>query len=535
MCVSNTSRVAETVDVLVAGAGTTGLALACGLVEGGVSVRVLDKAAGPATTSRALGLQPRGAEVLDRLGALGDLPDRSLGISRVAVHIGGKRAANLRVGQRTKLVTRPGLLVSQAEIEKALRDRLTDLGVDVEWGREVVGVDQSATEVAVQVAEHNGRGQEAPPVVARWLIGCDGAHSQVRKLTGIGFPGVALIERFLLADVHAELPIPRDGVTVWLRGEQMLGAFPLPGTDLWRLMAPVAPIPVSSADDGAPPAANGPGDVAGTLADLLADHAGCSPSVIRDVVWTSTFRVHRRLADTYRSGRILLAGDAAHIHSPFGGQGMNTGLGDAENLAWKLVLVARSRADEALLDTYQAERRPIATEVLRSTSAMTGLVVGDNAVARWTRDHLFVPLLDQPFVQRLIWEQASQLKVSYRHGPLGQTRPARPAWTNPATPRIGDRVPDITCERIDGAPTRLHAELGGRWAYVRPPAAAGADNEVSALEPLGIEAVTMLRSIDSANRQAMLVRPDGHLAWRGHPMRGDLARQLERFLKADRS
>jgi 4,5-epoxidase len=526
--------VLEPVDVVVVGAGTTGLALACGLVEGGVRVRVLDKADAPAGTSRALGLQPRGAEVLDRLGALGDLPDRSLGIGRVVVRVGGRVVANLRVGQRTKLITRQGLLVSQAEIERALRDRLTDLGVDVEWGREIIGADQDGTGVAVRVAGLSGH--KTPPVRARWLVGCDGAHSQVRKHTGVNFPGVALIERFLLADVHAELPIPRDGVTVWLRGDQMLGAFPLPGADLWRLMAPVPPVPPSAPEgvlerSHSTQSTEGDGTVVGALADLLSQHAGCPASVIRDTVWTSTFRVHRRLADTYRRGRILLAGDAAHIHSPFGGQGMNTGLGDAENLAWKLALVVRGRAGEALLDTYEAERRPIATEVLRSTSAMTGLVVGDNPVARWVRDHLFVPLLDRSFVQRMIWEQASQLKVSYRHGPLGQTRPESLAWAGRAAPRIGDRVPDIACVRDDGTPTRLHAELGGRWAYLRPRTAAGTDKQLTALDRLGAEAVTLLGPRDPRGVLAMLVRPDGHLAWRGNPARsGDLSRQLARFV-----
>ncbi|MEQ7004980.1 FAD-dependent monooxygenase [Actinopolymorpha sp. B17G11] len=510
------------VDVVVVGAGPTGLALACGLVEGGASVRVLDKAVGPATTSRALGLQPRGAEVLDRLGALGDLPDRSLGIANVAVHLDGRRAATLRVGQRTKLVTRPGLLVSQAEIESALADRLLELGVPVEWGREVVNASQDTTGVGVEVA-----GQREV-VRAGWLVGCDGAHSQVRKLAGIGFPGVPLIERFLLADIHADLPLPRDGVAVWLRRDRMLGAFPLPGADLWRLMAPVEPTPTPTA--GTPP-----GAVLDTLIGLLRDEAGCASTTVRGTVWTSTFRVHRRLAETYRSGRIILAGDAAHIHSPFGGQGMNTGLGDAENLAWKLALVLRDRAGVALLDTYQAERRPIAADVLSSTSAMTGLVLGDNAPARWVRDHLFVPLMDRPTIQRLIWEHASQLKVTYRNGPLGDQRPRPLRWApTGGTPRVGDRVPDLACQRSDGTRTRLHAELGGQWAFLRPAAAVGGADEETALERLGAEGVTVLEPIGTSAPLSMLVRPDGHLAWRSGLGREDLDGWLGRFVETGR-
>ncbi|WP_219415864.1 FAD-dependent monooxygenase, partial [Pseudonocardia nigra] len=222
--------------------------------------------------------------------------------------------------------------------------RLQDLGAAVEWGRAVTEVTAAADGVRARLAD----GDE---VAAGWVVGCDGAHSRVRKTAGIGFPGVPLVERFLLADVRAELPVPRDTVPVWLDGDEMLAAFPLPGEHLWRLMAP-AP-------------AGEPSDVLATLAGLLEQRAGLPASAVGEAVWTSTFRFHRCLADGYRRGRVLLAGDAAHIHSPFGGQGLNTGLGDAENLAWKLALVAHGRADFALLDTYEAERRPVAADVLR--------------------------------------------------------------------------------------------------------------------------------------------------------------------------
>ncbi|MGH3914328.1 MAG: FAD-dependent monooxygenase [Pseudonocardiaceae bacterium] len=475
--------------VVVVGAGPTGLALACGLSAGGVPVRVLDKATGPARTSRALGLQPRGAEVLDRLGALGDLPDRSIGIGQVAVHINGRHIASLRVGQRTKLVTRAGLLVSQAEIEAALRHRLAELGGHVEWGADVVSAEQDPHGGTVVL----GGGAT---VHADWIVGCDGAHSRVRKAAGIGFPGVPLVERFLLADVHADLPIPRDTVSVWLRGADLLGAFPLPGEDLWRLMAPV---PAGGADE----------ETVQLLARMLAQRSGLAASSIGVAEWASGFGFHRRLAETYRRGRLLLAGDAAHIHSPFGGQGMNTGLGDAENLAWKLALVCAGRAQPTLLDTYQAERRPIATEVLASTSGMTRLILGDTALLRLMRDHAFVPLLNRPWIQRLIWEHASQLKVNYRRGPLAR-------WTFTTGPRPGDRVPDLACRHADGRPTRLHAELGSRWALLVPDAL---DACVPvARKHLGEHAVTVLIPSRGRVHQPMLVRPDAHLGRRGAPI-----------------
>jgi 4,5-epoxidase len=503
--------------VLVVGAGPTGLALACGLRRAGVEVRVVDRAGGPAVTSRALGLQPRGAEVLDRLGALGDLPDRSLEIGQVVVPGGGRELGRLAVGRPTPLVRRPGLLVSQTEVERALRARFAELGGVIEWGREVLTVDGRPDGVDVRLGG-------ASTVHARWVVGCDGAHSRVRTGAGIEFPGVPLVERFLLADVHADLGLPRDAVAVWLRGEEMVAAFPLPGDDLWRVMAP------------APHASPAETPVLDVLVDLLASHLGHRPTV-RGCDWTSTFRIHRRLAATYRRGRVLLAGDAAHIHSPFGGQGLNTGIGDAENLAWKLTMVDRGRAGEALLDSYAAERRPVAEEVLASTSSVTGLVMGASRPARLVRDHVFVPLMNRPLVQRLIWEQASQLKVSYRTGPLARAQPRVPRIPLRPGPRPGDRVPDWPCTDEHGRGTRLHAELGDRWVVLAPPGPAGDAWAAAARRSLGPEQVTRLVAA-AAGRRVLLVRPDAHLGWSGRRPE-DLARWVSRALhrtsRADRS
>ncbi|MEV0993209.1 FAD-dependent monooxygenase [Streptomyces sp. NPDC049949] len=475
--------------VVVVGAGPTGLAVACGLSAAGVPVRVLDKAAGPAVTSRALGLQPRGAEVLGRLGALGDLPELSVPIAQVVTYVDGEPMARLRVGQPTKLVTRPGLLMSQAEVEARLRRCLAGLGVEVEWDRELLDVRRGVDGVGLRFADGEER--------ADWLVGCDGAHSRVRKAAGIDFPGVPVIERFLLADVKARLPVPRDTVSVWLRGDRMIGVFPLPGEDVWRLMAPA---PAGAAEDLTPHA------LMEVLREMLLREAGLPRHTVRDVLWTSAFRIHRRLASAYRQGRILLAGDAAHIHSPFGGQGMNTGLGDAENLAWKLALVAMGGANDALLDTYETERRPIAREVLESTSAMTRMVVGQTPWARALRDQVFVPLLNRALVQRLIWEKSSQLKITYRRGPLGARALSGPG------PQAGDRLPDLACVRQEGTPTRLHRELGPHWALLISADTAG-EHEAVARRHLG-PGVAVL-SVAGLRHQAILVRPDAHLAWRG--------------------
>ncbi len=340
---------------MVVGAGPTGLALACGLRAAAVEVRVLDGAAGPAVTSRALGLQPRGVEVLDRLGALGDLPDSGLAIRNVVITVNGRELARLPVGQSMqRLGGRTALLMSQADIEAALRDRLAALGGSVEWGRGVADVTAAADGVELRL----GNGDE---VRAGWVVGADGAHSVVRKAMRIGFPGVP-VDRALPARRRACGHRPAAGQHVWVAAGN---------TNARRLPAaggrPVAVMTPHRRD-----------------APTIRDKTRSSPIWLSDwlrgrrqhtsVEWTSTFRIHRRLADTYRRGRMMLAGDAAHIHSPLGGQGMNTGIGDAENLAWKLALVISGRADAGLLDTYEAERRPIAKDVLTSTSGVTELV-----------------------------------------------------------------------------------------------------------------------------------------------------------------
>src|SRR3954453_5646922 len=281
----------ESPSVVVVGAGPTGLATACGLRLGGVSIRVLDRAPGPACTSRALGLQPRGAEVLDRLGAAADLAQRSRPIRQVVVNVGGRELARLAVGRPTQLVQRPGLIVSQVEVERALRERLVALGATVEWGRTVTDLRGDGTGGDVVLADRQ-------TVRAAWVIGCDGAHSQVRAAAGIEFPGVPMSERFLLADVRGELGLSRDSVAVWLRGDELLAAFPLPGPAAWRLMA--------TAPDAADVA---PGALLDALVSRFGSHTGTVPAV-QACDWTSTFQIHRRLASSYRHGRVLLAGDA---------------------------------------------------------------------------------------------------------------------------------------------------------------------------------------------------------------------------------
>ncbi|MCV7280015.1 FAD-dependent monooxygenase [Mycolicibacterium flavescens] len=460
-------------QVLVTGAGPTGLAAACGLLRRGVAVRVIDKADGPATTSRANFLHARGSEVLERLGALGDLPDRSVRAMSITTYLGDRPVMHIRFGDPQMQTAAPPMVISQAEVEAALRARLTELGGQIEWDTELVGLHQSNDGVLATTdsgAQHQ----------TDWLIGCDGAGSATRKLADIGFPGVKLSERFLLADVALDWDLDRSGTTGWIHPAGMLGVMPMPG-GMWRVIAYDPDGPSDKPSDA---------EMLSRLERILPERTGRRVQ-ITDVGWLSTFRVHRRLADTYRRSRVFLAGDAAHTHAPFGGQGMLTGLGDAENLAWKLATVIGGHAEPALLDTYESERRPLATEVLRSTSAVTKVNVAQHGFGRFLRDRILVPVMNLAWIQRKITYQTSQLWVSYRRGPLAER--SLP-WQRP---RPGDRVAGVSGEQLRGG----WALLSGERALLDV-----------ATHRLGPD-VQMLD--DPVDGDALLVRPDGHLAWRG--------------------
>ena len=466
-------------QVTVVGAGPTGLTTAAALLAAGVDVAVLDAAHGPAMTSRALGLQPRGAEVLNRVGALANLPDRGMNGWNIMVSAGGRTLFHSRVASSVSADAPPGQLISQVDVEAALRSRLTWLGGTIQWNRRVVDVRADTDQVCLQFAD----GTEHR---TQWVVGADGAHSTIRKAAGIGFRGAPLPERFLLADVHADVTRARNTIYAWFRDGQFLAAIPLPGADLWRLMAPDGDVGNAELTDD---------DIVARLGERLTVEAGVS---IRATQWASSFHIQRRLADRYRHGRVLLAGDAAHIHSPVGGQGMNTGMGDAENLAWKLALVVQGRAEERLLNSYQDERRPVARDVLDTTTRATRLVFDDGVVSRTLRE-LAVPLARWGWAQRRRTRSLSQLDVSYARESLGSA-----GWIRWPGLTGGDRVPNRLCTRADGSSVRLHDTLGPGWALVGSEAMADI-----ARERLGD--VTWLRG----DGKDMLVRPDGHLGWRG--------------------
>jgi hypothetical protein len=357
-------------------------------------------------------------------------------------------------------------------------------------------------------------------VRARWLVGCDGAHSAVRHALGVAFEGASYEETFALADVRIETALARDAVHSFLAPDGVLALFPFPGSDRWRVVADVT---------GATAAGAPRRDVPLEEVQALLDARGPRGARASEPTWTSTFRFHRRLAARYRAGRVFLAGDAAHIHSPAGGQGLNTGIQDAQNLAWKLALVARGRGREALLESYEAERRPVAAATILATDRFVWLATLANPLAQTVRNKL-IPFLGgfEPLRHKVVRTMA-ELEVGYPGSPIvGEDRPPHLAFSEGPAP--GARAPGRTTDReprhrlLLFTRSRAGSDLGDLMAKV--------------LERCGDEvAITLVFPHNPEHARyaphgpaAYLVRPDGYVGYRGEPPdAGKLLAYLDRI------
>ena len=406
------------IDVLIVGAGPTGTALAVDLVRRGVSIRIVDKAGASFEGSRAKGVQPRTMEVFQDLGILDDVLAGGADYPRLGIHLGSltipwRMIAN---APRTSSVPYPRTwLIPQSRTDAALHRRLAALGHRVDFGHELVGVRRDEDTAVATLSGPDG----TEDVIARYIVAADGGSSAVRSGLGIAFPGTTdETDRIIIID-GVTSGLSRNRWHMWpARGGGFIGACPLPHSDLFQWMIRLQP--------GEEPQL----DLAAINARL--QRSVRDPSVvIHGIQWISVFRPNIRLAAQYRQGRVLLAGDAAHVHPPAGAQGLNTGIQDAYNLGWKLGQVLAG-ADPALLDTYEAERRPIAQSVLAlATKKYDGIAKADPSSIRRGKDE-------------------TQLTLSYRGGPL-----ARADVLHSATVQAGDRAPDADLVAANGKQARL--------------------------------------------------------------------------------
>ncbi|MFI7192059.1 FAD-dependent oxidoreductase [Nocardia nova] len=361
------STVPTTAAVVIVGAGPAGLTAAIALADAGADVVLLDRLAAGANTSRAAVVHARTLEVLDEFGIASTLHDLGLEVPRFVLHDGADRLAT--VGFSDLPTPFPyTLMVGQETTEAVLLDRLHRAGGKVLRPVEVTAVIPGEESVTVEFTDAAG---QSGSIQARYVIGADGMHSRVREAAGIGFTGATYPESFVLADVRMDWPAPRDEVSLHVSPEGVTVVAPLPDTehDRFRIVATVAEAPEHPTR---------------AQVQALLD-ARCPGATVREVLWSSRFRVHHRVADHYRAGRILLAGDAAHVHSPAGGQGMNTGIQDAALLGTLLARVLRGEPD-TLLDEYERTRRPVALDVVAFTDRMTRMATLRPRPARLLRN-----------------------------------------------------------------------------------------------------------------------------------------------------
>ena len=383
------------VDVLVAGAGPVGLLAAWQLARRGVSVRLIDAATGPATTSRALATHARSLEIYDQLGMLGDIAPHGTRVNGFIRHQGDHTTrANYDFGD---LITRfPYMFnIDQVITERVLRGHAAAAGIEVEWNTRLESFQQDAEGVTVMLRS-GGQGAESQTVRARYLWGCDGGHSTVRKLLQLPLKGESAAT-WLTADAIVHTELERDAIQSLSSPSGALMMFPFPDPGKWRLL-----------DTSGEGELEQPEQIARQFSTKLSQALGRDVTVDTPT-WTAKFTIQQRAVPAMHVGRCFVSGDAAHVHSPAGGQGLNTGIQDAYNLAWKLAMVIHGQADAGLLDSYDAERVPVGQALLASTGA-TNSAVGGSA----PRD---AQSSDRRFIRQLIWN-ASGLSIAYQDSPL---------------------------------------------------------------------------------------------------------------------
>jgi 2-polyprenyl-6-methoxyphenol hydroxylase-like FAD-dependent oxidoreductase len=533
-------------DALIVGAGPTGLALAAQLQTFGVRFRIIDRLLDRTRESRALAVQARTLELLQMLGLGERLVARGNTSTRLKLHLEGRPVAAVTLGDIGAVDTRfPFILfVSQAETEAVLNDYLSASGVQIERGNELEAFEREDDGLQCLLKRDDGQQER---LHTRFLVGCDGAHSVVRKQSGIAFEGGSYPQDFALGDVEADGPLEPNAINSFAGGGGVAMFFPLGRPTTWRVIAMAADKQSERERRSSPGIV---GDLQLSELQALVDPPTARAIRLRDPAWLTRFHLHHRQTASYRRGNVFLAGDAAHIHSPVGAQGMNTGIQDAWNLGWKLGLVAGGLADNRLLDTYEAERWPVGQFLLRYTdrlfSTFTRAMSG-RPLATWARrvavPHVVPHLLGSRRVRRTAFAFVSELGIRYRKSPaVAEGEPRQREG-----PRAGDRLPDaevlgngrsrylqealagphlalLLCGNSRSWDSRELDRLRERYGRVMTPYCLSTPGSDGSLVDEKGNAFARLGVRDTAQ---YLVRPDGYIAFRSA---GRTFEQLDQYL-----
>jgi 3-(3-hydroxy-phenyl)propionate hydroxylase len=493
--------------VLIAGAGPTGLVMAHELARHGVQCRLIDKAPARSVTSRAIAVLPRTLEVFQLMGIANDFIAQGNPIRGINAFSEGKRIARIaldRIDSRYPFA----IAIPQNQTERLLEQHVAQRNVIIERDAEMMSLEQTVDGVIARVRFAGSRTVE---IACDYLIGCDGARSTVRQLLGMPFHGGRYRKEVLLADLRVEGGFGIDEAQMFLHPTGLTLLFPIPG-GRYRLIA-TDPRP----EWGVEPTLD--------QCQTLINERGLNHLLLTDPQWTSTFRISHRKVDHFRKGRVFLAGDAAHIHSPMGAQGMNAGIQDAFNLGWKLAMVASRSADPGLLDSYESERMPIDTRIIRWTDWGTRLILSPRGISAPARNLVLSNITRFDFLHRGLTNGAAQIASNYRGSRIVEEHRL------PYGPHSGDRAPDADIQSVrDAVASRLfdlfsetHHALLILWATDFP------GQGLAFQEPFLKVCRIAERSSPSADfidihgevaahygvePAAYLVRPDGYVAFR---------------------
>lgn len=480
--------------VLIIGAGPTGLVLALWLTKQGVDVRIIDKSTGPGETSRAMVVHARTLELYDQL-ELGDAVVAS-GHKDLEMNFwaNGKRRAHLSLKDAgASLTPYPFLLVyPQDQHEHFLIERLKSMGITVERQTELISFEEKDGSVTALLRTPDGSEETYQ---ASYMAGCDGARSLVRKQLGGSFEGGTYTQTFYVADVMLDGLDPIDEAHLAFDGSDFVMVLPYGHNGQFRLIGTIRDERAAHAD---------------TLAFEDVSHKAMDKLKIKihKVNWFSHYRVHHRVTDSFRHARAFLLGDAAHVHSPAGGQGMNTGIGDAINLAWKLAAVIKGRAPDTLLDSYDAERRSFARKVVHTTDRLFTVATAQGSFADFVRTHIFPAAANiaygLSFVRKFMFRTVSQTMLSYHESPLSEGKAGKV--------KGGDRLPWVSVQGIDNyRPLRKIGWQMHVYGVVHPDLKNWCDRQKIALHifPFTPEH----QNAGLAKDAAYLLRPDTYVAF----------------------
>ena len=525
------SSAPSAIDCLIIGAGPIGLTLAVELQRFGLACRIIDQNAAPTDKSKALVVWPRTLELLDRAGLSGNFTAAGMWAHGARMFVGDKQIAHVQIHTPDSAFPVP-LMIPQNETERLLNETLERRGLRVERSVTLVKCVDNGDSVTSTLRHADGREEI---VTSAWLGGCDGSHSTVRKQLGIEFAGDFEPNDWILGDTYLEGPIAADEITAFWHTDGVAIFFPIaPGR--FRVIA----------DMGLAGGTEKPADPTLPQIQAIVDRRAPVGVRLHDPFWLAGFRIHERKVNEYGRGRAFLCGDAAHIHSPAGGQGMNTGMHDAFNLAWKLALVHHGLAPRSpLLDSYTKERGAVGDMVLHNAGLFTRVAMIRNPALQFLRNHLIEFATKFTAVQQRAIATLTELAVHYPDSPLNAEDPGT-AW--PGDLKAGDRLPDADLLDHSGKTTRLLSAIGGSKHTVLLIPAAG-DNVFPALLeqtrhvlarfrktvqiilvlpnqptvtlptdiPVFIDLQGQLRDRLGLRATALaLIRPDGYLGLRGH-------------------